>query len=89
MDEASPAQPESNDKLDDWKSWPPEQFLNTLLHELRTPIMIIKGYATILADDKHKDMLPDAIEAISHAANKIDILWNDVADYTRGLMNKS
>ena len=69
-------------------SWPPEAFLTTILPELRTPMMIIKGYTLILADQNAQEDHPKAVEAISHAIQRMEILWQDMSDYAR-LIRKS
>lgn len=83
MDGNDSSNSESENKRDDWKSWTPEVFLATILHELRTPMMIIKGYTHILADENAKDHHLEAIGAISHAIERMELLWQDMADYAR------
>ena len=75
--------------LDDWKSWSPELFLANLLHELRSPVMIIKGYTKILADEEMKEFQSEADESISQSVAKIERLCERVADYRRELERKS
>lgn len=46
-------------------------------------MMIIKGYTHILADENAKDHHLEAIGAISHAIERMELLWQDMADYAR------
>jgi len=72
---------ESNLNSEEWKSWPPESYLAVLLHELRTPIMIIKGYAQILSNESAKEHHPQAIENISKTVEKLEQIWDGIAEY--------
>jgi signal transduction histidine kinase len=67
----------------------PKEFLATMLHELRTPMMLIKGYVGILSNEKAKEHHPKAIEAISYSIDRMEKLWEDMAAYMRKLMQKS
>jgi signal transduction histidine kinase len=57
-------------KSDEWKSWPPEFYLAVLLHELRTPIMTIKGWVKILSNENATGLHPKALEGISYSIAK-------------------
>jgi signal transduction histidine kinase len=72
---------QNNEKSDEWKSWPPEFFLSVLLHETRTPLMIIKGYVEILSNEETKQHHPEALESISRAVGRLEDLWKDTRDY--------
>jgi signal transduction histidine kinase len=64
----------------------PKEFLNTILHELRTPMTVIKGYVKILSKEEGQKYLPEALEAISSSVERINTLYEDMATYTRELM---
>lgn len=89
MEDRDSTSPISEKYSNDWKSMPPEWFLSIMLHELRTPILTIKGFATILSDETQKEMHPGAIEAILSNAKRLDQLWNDMANYNGELMRRS
>jgi signal transduction histidine kinase len=76
-------------KLDNWKSWPPEVFLAVLLHELRNPIYVIKGWTEFLSQEGTKEHLPDALKSISHSIEKLEDAYQGIADYYQGLQSKS
>ena len=86
-DDQSP--PERIDLSELWKTWTPKDFLSTALHELRTPILLIRGFAAVLADETHKEMHPHAVEAILQNAERLEKLWNAMADYNGELMRRS
>jgi len=67
------------DKVD---SLNPEEFLATLIHEFRNPIMIAKGWVGILSDEKNKELHPKAIEGISQAIGKLEEAYEGMADTT-------
>ena len=78
-----------NDKLDELKSRPPEFFLSTLLHELRNPLMLIKGYVEILSDDTAREHHSLALETISINIQRLEQRFEDISDYILELRRKS
>jgi two-component system, OmpR family, phosphate regulon sensor histidine kinase PhoR len=70
----------------DWKLATPKEFLNIVLHELRTPMTIISGYVEILSNEKQKEHHPEAIKVISDSIQKMEKVCEDIATYTRELM---
>jgi len=89
MDETDSSNPESNNKSDEWKSWTPKEFLATTLHELRTPIILIKDWIEILSNEETKELHPKAIEDISQAARRLEDVMDGMTDYLRELMKES
>jgi len=79
---------ESNHDSDDWKSWSPEDFLAVVLHELRTPLIVMKGYAIILADESMNEHHPQALEIISKKIEIMIKLCNGIAEYRNELMGR-
>jgi signal transduction histidine kinase len=82
----------SNNEIDnsnEWKSWTPKQMISVFLHETRTPLSIIKGYAEILSNKEATEHHPEAIESISRAVSKLEDLWDELADYAGELTRKS
>ena len=88
MNETDSAGLESNNDSDDWKSWSPEFFLAVLLHELRTPIMVISGYAKILSNEEMKENHPQALESISKNIERLEKLCDDIAEYRNELASR-
>jgi signal transduction histidine kinase len=77
-----------NKDSDEWKSWPPDFFLSVLLHELRNPLMLIKGYVEILSDETAKEHHPVALETISKNIEKLEQIYGDITDYIGELRKK-
>jgi signal transduction histidine kinase len=88
MNETAPSNEGISKDSDDQTSWPPEVFLANLLHELRTPVMIIKGYTKFLSTEKTTENYPEALESISKAVERLEKVCQDVADYRKKLENK-
>ena len=89
MSETFKSNPESDRHFDEWKSWPPESFLADLLHELRTPLNLIKGYAVMLSNKDAQEHHPKALEGISVVVERIEELYERIAEYRAGLKGKS
>lgn len=70
---------------DDRTSSPPEVFLANVLHELRTPVMIIKGYTKFLSAEKTTEHYPEALDSISKAVERLEKVCQDIAEYRKGL----
>lgn len=69
-------------RLDEMK----QNFLSLLSHELRTPISVILGYASILADELGNAVPPDQAEYLRHITEESDkllALVNNVLDMNR------
>lgn len=80
--------PESKDDSDEWKMWSPEVFLTVFIPELRTPLIVIKGYTTILADENMKEKHPQALEIISKNIEIMMKLCDGIAEYRNELANR-
>ncbi len=74
---------------DEWKSWPPEVLIAVLLHELRNPIYVIKGWMEFLSREETKEHLPDALKGISQSIEKLEGVYQRTVDYYRELQSKS
>jgi hypothetical protein len=83
MNKADSSNPELNKNSDEWRSWPPEFFLITLFPELRTRVIAIKGYTSILSDETAKEHHPKTLESISKNIESLEKLCEDIADYCR------
>ena len=81
MNENNLSNPYLKDYGEDRKSWPPEGFLAVLLHELRNPIAVIRGWAEFLSDEETKEYFPQGIEIISHKIAIIEELHKGVEEY--------
>jgi signal transduction histidine kinase len=73
------------EKSEEWRSWTPEAFLSTLVHELRTPLMAIKGYAGILSDEARKDLHPTALEHLSISIERLEKVIEGIPEYAHEL----
>ncbi|MBL4622116.1 MAG: PAS domain S-box protein [Immundisolibacteraceae bacterium] len=63
-----------------------EQFTYTISHDLKSPLITIKGFAEILADNLQNNQLDDAkkdLQRITRAANKMHKLLSELLDYSR------
>ena len=76
---------ESGPHSEELKSWPPELFLTILLPELRTPLIAIKGYTEIPADENMQEHHPQALEFISKKIESRVRLCDDIAAYRNDL----
>jgi signal transduction histidine kinase len=88
MSETHSQNSETNQSSDEWKSWPPEFFLLTLLYELRTPLLAIKGYTAILSDEKMKEHHSRALENISKNIENIGKLCDGITEYRSELESR-
>jgi signal transduction histidine kinase len=88
MKESDSSDIEGNYKPYDWKSQPPEDVLSDYLHEIRTPLSIIRGYVGILSNDAFKEKHPLALESISKCAERIEELNEHLIDYMGELRRK-
>lgn len=75
--------------LDQWKPATTEELFHSMVHELRTPIAVISGYATLLTNDKVKHLHPEAIESILRAAKRLEIVLNEAVNNHRILTEKT
>lgn len=78
-----------NKKLDELKSRSPDFFLSALLHELRNPLMLIKGYVEILSDESAREHHQLALETISKNIERMEQRFEDISDYILELRRKS
>ena len=60
-----------------------EEFIDIAAHELRTPLAIILGFASVLSeDDLYKDeMTAVPLDAIIQAANRLKMIVNELVDF--------
>jgi hypothetical protein len=55
MNEAGLSNPEWNNNLDNWKSWPPADVLQAVMSEWLSPLIEIRGYAQLLSNESTKE----------------------------------
>lgn len=64
-----------------------KNFLTIAAHELRHPITILKGYARVIEDFPENEMvrehLPEILENLDKAANRLDHLVDELLDVSR------
>jgi two-component system phosphate regulon sensor histidine kinase PhoR len=61
-----------------------EEFIDIAAHELRTPLAIILGFASVLSEDMAQAHDPDAlapVEAIVGAANRLKMIINELVEF--------
>ncbi|WP_231878364.1 sensor histidine kinase KdpD, partial [Oleiphilus sp. HI0117] len=62
-----------------------DEFLATTSHELRTPLQGISGLAKVLIESDQQSLSPDQknkIELISNTSQRLNILVNDILDFS-------
>ena len=88
MDEKT-SNPGSDDASEIWETLTPQEFIAVMLHELRNPVMVIKGYTALLSNEEAKEHHPMAIDAISRNTERLEVLLKDIANYYGYLKKKS
>ncbi len=60
-----------------------EEFIDIAAHELRTPLAIILGFASVLREDieTHDEMTAAPIDAIVQAANRLKMIINELVEF--------
>jgi len=81
LNENKSSNPYSQKYSEDRQSWSLEEFLAVLLHELRNPIAVIRGWAEFLSNEETKEHLPQGIEIISHKIAIIEELHKGLGEY--------
>lgn len=69
-----------------------EGFSYSIVHDMRTPLRGMQGFARILLDDHAKNLDPEAqsyLEHIASSAERMDLLIQDVLNYTRVLRSEA
>ena len=89
MNEANSSNRELENGSGDWKPSTPKEFIAGMLHELRTPMTVIKGYVQILSNETQKEHHPEAIKAISAPIERMEKLYEEMTAYARELIQKS
>ena len=88
MSENRESNPYSKQYGEDRKSWPPEVFLAVLVHELRNPIAVVKGWTQFLSNENTKEHFSQGIEIISQKIGILEKLHEGVEEYLDGHMQK-
>ncbi|HEX5940779.1 MAG TPA: histidine kinase dimerization/phospho-acceptor domain-containing protein [Anaerolineales bacterium] len=88
MDDTNSLNNDLNNNRDDWRSWSPQMFLTSLLYELRTPVMVIKGYTQILSNEAMKEHHPRAIESLAKVADEMEKIFDGIAEYRNELQRR-
>jgi signal transduction histidine kinase len=74
------------EKLLEDKNLEIQNCLYTLTHELKTPLISIRGYSNLLSDFHHQELseeVRDYLERISHNTDHIEYLIEDLIEFTR------
>jgi signal transduction histidine kinase len=88
MNETNSRDNDSNDNREDWRAWSPELFMTSLLYELRTPVIVIKGYTQILSNEAMKEHHPRAIESLAKVADEMEKILDGIAEYRNELQRR-
>jgi signal transduction histidine kinase len=88
MDEKT-THPDSENRSETWKLLTPQEFISVMLHELRNPTMVIKGYAALLAKEEASEHHPKAIEAVLRNVETLEGLLREMANYYGYIKRKS
>ena len=88
MDQTSSPDNDSNDNREDWRAWSPEMFMTSLLYELRTPMIVLKGYTQILSNEAMKEHHPRAIESLAKVADEMEKILDGIAEYRNELQRR-
>ncbi len=89
MNETNSQNPESENNLDNWKTWHPDDILRALVNELKGPLSSIKGYAQILSMEPDEELHARATQNILKIADKIEVLMKDIVIYLNDYYAKS
>jgi len=81
--------PTSEKSTETWKLLTPQEFISVMLHELRNPVMVIKGYAALLSKEEAREHHPQALDAVVRNAETLERLLKDMANYYAYIKGKS
>ncbi|MFT3891610.1 MAG: histidine kinase dimerization/phospho-acceptor domain-containing protein [Anaerolineales bacterium] len=63
--------------------------MSFMLHELRNPVQVIKGYAALLSKEEAREHHPKAIEAVVRNAETLEHLLKEMSKYYGYIQGKS
>ena len=81
--------PNSENKPDVWKLLTPQEFISVMLHELRNPVMVIKGYAALLSKEEAREHHPKALDAVIRNTETLERLLKEMSNYNNYIKGKS
>jgi signal transduction histidine kinase len=81
--------PDSENSSEAWKLLTPKEFISVMLHELRNPVMVIKGYAALLANEEAREHHPKALDAVLRNAETLERLLKEMSNYYGYIKGKS
>ena len=88
MDKKIP-NPNSEESSEFWKTLTPQEFIGVMLHELRNPVMVIKGYAALLTKEEATEHHPKAVDAVLRNAETLERLLKEMSKYYGYIQGKS
>jgi signal transduction histidine kinase len=88
MDEKT-THPDSENGSEAWKLLTPQEFISVMLHELRNPVMVIKGYAALLSKEEAREHHPKALDAVLRNAETLEHLLKEMSKYYGYIQGKS
>jgi signal transduction histidine kinase len=60
-----------------------------MLHELRNPVMVIKGYAALLSKEEAREHHPKALDAVIRNTEILERLLKEMAGYNAFIKGRS
>ena len=81
MNQDDSANPQSEQASDDWKSSTPAEILAILLHELRNPIAVMRGWTGLLSDEGAREHHSIAFEMITQKIDTLERLHQRLGEY--------
>ena len=89
MNESDSSDMEGENKSGKANLWSPEVFLSMLLHELRNPVIVIKGYVGILASEEAKVQQAETLDNMSRYIGDIEIAIDSISEYLHELEKRN
>ena len=81
--------PDSENGSETWKLLTPQEFISVMLHELRNPVMVIKGYAALLTKEEAREHHPKAVDAVLRNAETLERLLKEMSKYYGYIQGRS
>jgi signal transduction histidine kinase len=81
--------PDSESGSETWKLLTPQEFISVMLHELRNPVMVIKGYAALLTKEEAREHHPKAVDAVLRNAETLERLLKEMSKYYGYIQGRS
>ena len=83
MSNKASANSESKYDREFWKELSPEELLGVLLHQLRNPIFVIRGWTNLLGTEEAKEHHRAAAENIAERVTQLEKIHEALGQYLR------